>query len=91
MGERSESAVLTSGLQLPLAPDQADPNGRPPRASVEERNKAVVRRVEALWQADALDALDEHFAPDVVSHAEVPLLPPGLAGWKLAHRQITIG
>jgi predicted ester cyclase len=53
-----------------------------------EANKELVRRVEAAWESGDLDALDELFSPDVVSHAAVPFLPPGLVGWKMAHRQM---
>jgi steroid delta-isomerase-like uncharacterized protein len=53
-----------------------------------EENKELVRRVEAAWESGALDQLDDFFAPDAVSHAAVPRLPQGLAGWKQAHRQM---
>jgi predicted ester cyclase len=56
--------------------------------SVLEQNKEIVRRVEEAWQADDWDTLDELFAPGMVSHAAVPYLPPGPAGWKLAHQQM---
>jgi steroid delta-isomerase-like uncharacterized protein len=48
-------------------------------------NVALVLRVEEAWNAGDLDALDDLFTPDAVGHASVPGLPPGLAGWKLAH------
>jgi predicted ester cyclase len=53
-----------------------------------ERNKAIIRRVEAAWQADDWETLDELFSPDMVSHAGVPFLPRGPEGWKLAHQQM---
>jgi predicted ester cyclase len=49
------------------------------------RNVELVLRAEAAWNAGDLDALDELFAPDAASHAEVPGLTAGLAGWKVAH------
>jgi predicted ester cyclase len=51
-------------------------------------NKALIRRLEAAWQADDWNTLDELFAPDMVSHAAVPFLPTGPEGWKVAHRQM---
>jgi|SRR5918996_3052018 predicted ester cyclase len=42
-----------------------------------EQNKAVVRQVEEAWNADNLDALDDLFAPDFVTHAGGPGLEPG--------------
>jgi len=53
-----------------------------------ERNKQLVLRIEAAWESGDLDALDDLFAPEVSSHAAVPRLPPGLPGWKQAHRQM---
>jgi predicted ester cyclase len=53
-----------------------------------ERNKDLIRRMEAAWESDDLDALDDMFHPDAISHAAVPFLPPGLEGWKLAHRKM---
>jgi predicted ester cyclase len=51
-----------------------------------DQNKEVVRRIEEAWDHNDLDALDALFAPDFVSHATVPGLPPGLPGAKLAHQ-----
>ncbi len=51
-----------------------------------ERDKDTVSRVEEAWDRNILDALDPLFAPDFVSHAVVPGLPPGLAGAKMAHQ-----
>ena len=53
-----------------------------------EQNKALIRRVEEAWQADDWDTLDDLFARDMISHAAVPYLPPGLSGWKMAHQQM---
>ena len=50
-----------------------------------EENIALVLRAEAAWNTGDLDALDDLFAPEASSHAAVPGLPPGLAGWKIAH------
>jgi len=46
----------------------------------------VVRKVEAAWERNDLDALDQYFAPGFRSEAEVPMLPPGLEGAKIAHQ-----
>ena len=51
-----------------------------------DENKAVVRRVEEAWNAGDLDALDAQFAPDFVSHAGVPGMPPGLGTAKQVHQ-----
>lgn len=51
-----------------------------------KRAVEVVRKVEAAWEANDLDALDRYFVPGFRSQAEVPLLPPGLEGAKLAHQ-----
>jgi predicted ester cyclase len=42
-----------------------------------EQNKAAVRQVEEAWNANNLDALDDLFAPDFVTHAGGPGLEPG--------------
>jgi predicted ester cyclase len=55
---------------------------------VSQENKDLVIRVEEAWSSGDLDALDEFFATDVVSHAAVPRLPRGLEGWKQAHLQM---
>ncbi|MBI3241883.1 MAG: ester cyclase [Chloroflexi bacterium] len=51
-----------------------------------EANKAIVRRYQALYNANDLDALGDIVAVDVVSHKTLPGLPPGLEGGKFAHR-----
>jgi predicted ester cyclase len=52
-----------------------------------EQNTAVVRAIEAAWDAGALDALDAHFAPDFNNRqSRTPGLPAGLAGAKLSHQ-----
>ena len=53
-----------------------------------EENKTLALAVEEAWERGDLDSLDGYFAPDVISHASVPFLPPGLEGWKEAHRQM---
>ena len=51
-----------------------------------EENKAVVRAIEEAWDNGKLDELDQHFAKDFSNEqSRVPMLPPGLAGAKLAH------
>ena len=51
-----------------------------------EDNKAIVRKYRAIHNQNNLDALDAIVAQDVLSHAALPGLPPGLAGGKLAHQ-----
>src|SRR5436309_14892562 len=52
----------------------------------EQENKAVVRAVEEAWDAQDLDSLDQHFAPEFDNSASaVPGVPPGLQGAKMAH------
>ena len=51
-----------------------------------DRNKEVVRRIEETWDRNDVDALDDLFAPDFVTHTAVPGLPPGLEGAKMAHQ-----
>jgi len=55
-----------------------------------EENKAIVRKYRAAHNQNKLDALDAIVAQDVISHAALPGLPPGLAGGKMAH-QIFLG
>ena len=55
-----------------------------------EDNKAIVRKYRAAHNQNNLDALDAIVAQDVISHAALPGLPPGLAGGKMAH-QIFLG
>ena len=45
----------------------------------------LVRRVEELWGAGKTDELDQYFSPDFAPASAVPMLPPGLAGSKMAH------
>ncbi len=49
-------------------------------------NKEIVRRIEQAWDRGDLGALDQYFAPDFVTHAAVPGMPPGLEGAKMAHQ-----
>ena len=55
-----------------------------------EENKAIVRKYRAAHNQNNLDALDAIVAQDLISHAALPGLPPGLAGGKMAH-QIFLG
>jgi predicted ester cyclase len=55
-----------------------------------EENKAVVRKYREAHNQNNLAALDAIVAQDVISHAALPGLPPGLAGGKMAH-QIFLG
>jgi hypothetical protein len=51
-----------------------------------EQNKDIVRRYQAAYNANDLDALDEVVAPDVKTPAMLPGFPPGLEGVKQLHR-----
>jgi predicted ester cyclase len=51
-----------------------------------EENKAIVRRVEEAWDKNDLGALDALFAPEFVSYAPAPGLPPNLESAKMAHQ-----
>jgi steroid delta-isomerase-like uncharacterized protein len=51
-----------------------------------EENKAIVRKYREAHNQNKLEALDALVAQDVISHAALPGLPPGLAGGKLAHQ-----
>jgi predicted ester cyclase len=50
-----------------------------------EANKAIVRRYRALHNRNDLAALDEIVDATLISHNQLPGLPAGLAGGKLAH------
>ena len=54
-----------------------------------ESNVEVVRKIEDAWKRNAVDELDQYFAPDFVAHSAVPGMPPGLAGAKMAHGMVT--
>ncbi|HEX6547339.1 MAG TPA: ester cyclase [Candidatus Dormibacteraeota bacterium] len=50
-----------------------------------EQNKEVVRAIQDAWNRDALDELDQYFAPDFLPQSNAPGMPPGLEGAKAAH------
>jgi ketosteroid isomerase-like protein len=52
-------------------------------------NKETVRKIEEAWSRNATDDLDQYFAPDFQAHSNVPGMPPGLAGAKMAHGMVT--
>jgi ketosteroid isomerase-like protein len=54
-----------------------------------EANKDVVRKIEAAWSRHATDELDQYFAPDFIARSNVPGMPPGLAGAKMAHGMVS--
>lgn len=54
-----------------------------------ESNKQIVRAIEDAWNRNSTDELDGYFAPDFVAHSNVPGMPPGLAGAKMAHGMVT--
>ncbi|HEY8642731.1 MAG TPA: ester cyclase [Candidatus Dormibacteraeota bacterium] len=49
-----------------------------------EANKEIVRKIQAAWNANALDELDQYFAPDFLARSNAPGMPPGLEGAKAA-------
>jgi predicted ester cyclase len=54
-----------------------------------QQNTAIVRAIEAAWDAGALDALDAHFTPGFDNRQSgTPGLPAGLAGAKLSHQGV---
>jgi C-1 hydroxylase len=53
--------------------------------SVEE-NKAIVRRYREAHNTNNLDQLDEIVEASLITHTQMPGLPPGLEGGKMAHR-----
>jgi predicted ester cyclase len=55
-----------------------------------EENKTIVRKYREAHNQNKLDALDAIVAQDLISHAALPGLPPGLAGGKMAH-QVFLG
>ena len=53
-----------------------------------EANVDVVRRIEAAWAENDLDALDDLIAADFTPHTPgSDQIPPGLQGAKMAHQQ----
>ena len=48
-------------------------------------NKETVRKVQAAWNENRLDDLDQYFAPDFKANAIDQSGPPGLAGAKTGH------
>ncbi|TMF80997.1 MAG: ester cyclase [Chloroflexi bacterium] len=48
-------------------------------------NKETVRKVQAAWNENRLDDLDQYFGPDFKANANDPRGGPGLAGAKAAH------
>ena len=51
-----------------------------------EENKAVIRRYREIHNSGNLDALDQIVAPDLVTHSNLPGVPPGLEGGKMGHQ-----
>jgi ketosteroid isomerase-like protein len=54
-----------------------------------EANKEIVRKIEDAWNSGRTDGLDQYFAADFVAHSNVPGMPPGLQGAKMAHGMVT--
>lgn len=53
-----------------------------------EDNKNIVRRYQDAFNANKLDALDALVTADLITHSQMPGVPPGLAGGKLVHQQL---
>ena len=51
-----------------------------------EENKEVVRGIEAAWDQNRLDDLDQYFAPGFAPGSGVAGLPRGLESAKMAHQ-----
>jgi len=54
-----------------------------------EENKEIVRKIQDAWTRNAVDELDQYFAPDFVAHSAVPGMPANLEGAKMAHGMVT--
>lgn len=50
-----------------------------------ETNKDIVRRYRDAHNINQLDLLDDIVAADLIAHAQVPNVPPGLEGGKMVH------
>jgi predicted ester cyclase len=50
-------------------------------------NKAIVRRYREAHRTNNLDLLNEIVAADLITHNQLPGLPPGLEGGKMAHME----
>jgi steroid delta-isomerase-like uncharacterized protein len=50
-----------------------------------EQNKAIVQRYREAHNTNQLDRLDEIVAANLIAHNQMPGLPPGLEGGKMAH------
>ena len=54
-----------------------------------DANKELVRNIQSAWNRHATDDLDQYFAPDFLARSNVPSMPPGLAGAKMAHGMVS--
>ena len=54
-----------------------------------DANKELVRHIQSAWNSQATDELDQYFAPDFLARSNVPGMPPGLAGAKMAHGMVS--
>jgi predicted ester cyclase len=50
-------------------------------------NKETVRKVQAAWNENRLDDLDQYFAADFKANSNLQTAEPGLAGAKASHRK----
>jgi predicted ester cyclase len=55
-------------------------------STIEEKNKAVIRRYREIHNTNQLDQLGDVLAADFHPHSLLPGLPGGLEGAKLAHQ-----
>jgi predicted ester cyclase len=56
-----------------------------------EENKAIVRRYQEIYNSNALDALHEVVAEDLLTPKIMPGIPSGIEGAKVAHQMMLAG
>ena len=54
-----------------------------------EANKELIRNIQSAWNRHSTDDLNQYFAPDFLARSNVPGMPPGLAGAKMAHGMVS--
>ena len=56
-----------------------------------EENKSIVRRYQEIYNSNALDALGEVVAEDLLTPKIMPGIPSGIEGAKVAHQMMLAG
>jgi len=51
-----------------------------------EANKAIIRRYRQAHEQNDMAALDEIVAADIITHSQIPNVPPGREGGKMVHQ-----